>query len=124
MARLTLLAVAGAAGTLSRYLVGGLVHRFLGSEFPYGTLAVNLAGCCAIGFLGTIAEEKFLLSSAMRTTLLIGFLGAFTTFSSFAYETWGLFKESEYLLAGVNVAASFAGCFVGLLLGVLLARTI
>jgi len=124
MLRLFILGIAGAAGTISRYLLGGWMHQLFGAEFPYGTLIVNISGCLAVGFLGTLAEERLLFAPQIRTVLLIGFLGAFTTFSSFAYETWALFKNGEMLLAGINVIASVVICLVGLLIGVFLARLI
>ena len=124
MLKLFILGIAGAAGTISRYLLGGWTHQLFGAEFPYGTLVVNISGCLAIGFLGTLAEERFLISPQIRTALLIGFLGAFTTFSSFAYETWSMFKDGEMMMAGLNVLASVIICFVGLLIGVFLARLI
>lgn len=122
--RILVLGVAGAAGTISRYLLGGWIHQLFGAGFPYGTLIVNISGCFAVGFLGTLAEERFLISPQVRTALLIGFLGAFTTFSSFAYETWALFKDGEMMIAGLNVLASVVTCFAGLLIGVFLARLI
>lgn len=122
MLKFCMLGVAGAAGTISRYLLGGWVHQLLGARFPYGTLVVNISGCLVVGFLGTLAEERLLFSPLIRTALLIGFLGAFTTFSSFAYETWALCKNGEMIMAGVNVLAGVVTCFVGLLIGVLLAR--
>jgi len=124
MLRLFILGIAGAAGTISRYLLGGWIHQLLGAGFPYGTLIVNIGGCLAVGFLGTLAEERLLFSPQIRTALLIGFLGAFTTFSSFAYETWSLFKDGEMMMSGLNILGSVITCFVGLLIGVFLARLI
>lgn len=95
MLKLLLLGTAGAAGTISRYFLSGWIHQLLAAGFPYGTLVVNICGCLAVGFLGTLAEEKFLIQSQVRTVVLIGFLGGFTTFSSFAYvdvefvQGWG-----------------------------------
>jgi len=122
MLNLVLLGVAGALGSVSRYLLGGWIHQLLGPQFPYGTFVVNAVGCLAIGFLGTLADERFLLGSQLRGIILLGFLGAFTTFSSFAYETWALTKEGEMLLAGLNVLGTLFVCFVGLIVGVLIAR--
>lgn len=122
MSRLPLLAVSGALGTISRYLLGGMIHQWWGAQFPYGTLVVNIVGCAAIGAVGTLAEERALFSPELRAALLLGFLGAFTTFSSFTYETWELFKSGDALFAGLNVLGSIVGCFGGLLAGVLLAR--
>lgn len=124
MLRLFILGVAGAAGTVSRYLLSGWIHQLFGAEFPYGTLVVNISGCLAVGFLGTLTEERSWMSPGIRIPLLLGFLGAFTTFSSFTYETWALFKDGEMMMAGLNVLASVVTCFVGLLIGVFLARLI
>ncbi|MDO8519887.1 MAG: fluoride efflux transporter CrcB [Deltaproteobacteria bacterium] len=124
MAHAIILGLAGAAGTLSRYFLGGWVHQILGHGFPHGTLAVNVLGCIAIGFLGTLAEERSLFNPQLRTILILGFLGAFTTFSSFAYETWILMKSGTWLLAGTNVALSLIACFAGLFIGIFLARII
>lgn len=124
MLRLFILGFAGAAGTISRYLLGGWIHQLFGAEFPYGTLVVNISGCLAVGFLGTLTEERSLLPPEIRIPLLLGFLGAFTTFSSFAYETWALFKNGEMMMAGVNILATVVICFVGLVIGVFLARLI
>ena len=122
MSKYVALGLAGALGTISRYLLGGWVYQWLGAEFPYGTLAVNVTGCLVIGFLGTLADERSLLNPQIRLAALLGFLGAFTTYSSFAYETWNLFKDGELFRAGGNLLATFVGCFSGLVLGVFAAR--
>jgi len=98
--------------------VSGLVQRLdpLGT-FPYGTLAVNVAGCLAIGALAGIADARQALGSGARLVLIIGVLGGFTTFSSFAYETLALARDGESLRAGVNVLASVACCLVSVWLG-------
>ena len=74
------LIIGGVAGTAARYLLSGAVYQIFGTSFPYGTLAVNLIGCFAIGFLAALAEDKFLLGPNMRILLMVGFCGAFTTF--------------------------------------------
>ena len=124
MLRLLVLGVGGAAGAISRYLLDGLIQSSFGPLFPWGTLTINLLGCLALGFLATLADEKFLLNPALRTGLFIGFLGAFTTFSTFAYETWMLFKDSQYFMASCNVFLNVAGGFAGLLFGIFAARTL
>lgn len=96
----------GLIGTAGRYLLAGAVYRWLGTGFPYGTLAVNTSGCLVIGFLGTLAEQKFLLSSEARLFWMVGLLGAYTTFSSLIYESWRLIQDGEALLAGVNLLGS------------------
>jgi len=124
MSRFFILALAGAAGTIARYTLGGWVHQILGSQFPFGTFIVNASGCLAIGFLGTLADERSLFSPDLRLIMILGFLGAFTTCSSFAYETWAMLKDGEFLFASLNVFGNLVTWFVSLFLGVLLARAI
>ena len=119
--KLIWLALAGAAGTFARYGLGGLVQKITGTTFPLGTLVVNLSGCLAFGLVWSLAEERNLIHSPARTIILIGFLGAFTTFSSFIFETGGLIRDSQWLAAIANMMAqNIAGLaffFVGLTLG-------
>ena len=120
---LLLLALAGAAGTLSRYGLSLWTYQWLGSQFPYGTLLVNILGCFAIGLVGTLADERLILTSPIRLLLIVGFLGAFTTFSSFTYDAWILLKSGEFLRVGLNIFGTLIGCFIGLIAGVSLGRT-
>ncbi len=119
--KILLIAVAGGIGTLARYGLAGLVQRFEGISFPLGTLAVNLIGCFGFGLVWSFAEERFLISGETRALLLTGFMGAFTTFSTYIFETGQLMRDSEWLLAGVNLTVQTIGgiiCFfVGLMLG-------
>ena len=124
MLRLFIVGVGGAAGAISRYLLEGFVHSSINSNFPLGTLTVNITGCFALGFLATLADEKFLFNPSVRMGIFVGFIGAFTTFSTFTYETWALLKDSQQLMAALNVLLSLAGGFVGLLLGIIFARII
>ena len=101
--RLALLAAAGAAGSLARYGLTGLVQRLVPSGFPWGTFAVNALGCLLFGFVWALAEERVIISGATRMILLVGFMGAFTTFSTFAFETGQLLDDSEWLLAAGNL---------------------
>ena len=110
-----LLVVAGALGTVARYALSGIIYGVFGSRFPFGTVIVNLLGCFFTGFLVSISETKFLLTPNMRTFLLIGFLGAFTTFSAFMLETADLIKEGHAWLAFWNI-------FVSLVIGFLIFR--
>jgi len=98
--------VGGFIGSAGRYLVGGWVHRLAPmSTFPLGTLAVNVTGCFAIGLLGGLFDARQAFSADMRVFLLIGILGGFTTFSSFAYETLALARDAEFGRALINVTA-------------------
>jgi CrcB protein len=106
MYRLLLIALAGALGSLARYWLSGWVARNFGETFPAGTLAVNLIGCFLIGLLYHLFEERFLIDPVLRTAILIGFLGALTTFSSYSLQTLTLLRDGELLLAGTYIAVS------------------
>lgn len=118
------LAAGGLLGTFARYFLSGAVQRVLGASFPLGTLLVNLVGCFAIGILAVLAEEKFLLGPTARIFLMIGFCGAFTTFSTFILETSNLVKDSESLYALLNIVLSVILGFLVFRLGVMFARWI
>ncbi|HOW58622.1 MAG TPA: fluoride efflux transporter CrcB [Candidatus Omnitrophota bacterium] len=118
------LTAGGVLGTFARYFLSGFIYRIFGSHFPLGTLVVNLIGCFLIGFLAVLAEEKFLLGPNARIFLMIGFCGAFTTFSTLILETSNLSKVGENLYAFLNIAFSIVlGLFV-FRLGVLLGKVI
>lgn len=115
------LSVAGAAGTLARYGVGGLVHRLIPSTLPWGTLVINGTGCFLFGLVWSATAEHWGLRADIRSIVLIGFMGAYTTFSTFAFETAALLRDGEWLLAFGNFAAQnllgLALMFAGLALG-------
>lgn len=119
--KLLWLALAGAAGTLARYWLSGAVQRHAGFAFPWGTFAVNLAGCFLFGLVWSLLEERFAAAGPWRVIVLIGFMGAFTTFSSFAYDTAGLLRDAQWGLAALNVigqnVTGLAALFLGLALG-------
>jgi len=106
MSELAWIALAGALGALSRYGLGSLVHRFTGPSFPFGTLAVNVLGCFALGAVMHIGLGTTLLSRTARITISIGFIGAFTTFSTFGYETVRLLEEGLWTAAIMNITLS------------------
>ena len=106
MQKWLLLMVGGVGGTVGRYALAGAVHRWAGAEFPYGTLVVNVLGCVVMGFLATLADQKFLLTPEQRTFWMVGLLGAFTTFSSLIYESWKLLQAGQLLLASANLMGS------------------
>ena len=94
----------GFLGALARYGLRGLVQRQVPMDtFPSGTLAVNLLGCLMIGATAGLVESRQLLSPESRVFVLVGLLGGFTTFSTFAYETFALIRQDEYVRAGANV---------------------
>jgi fluoride exporter len=96
--KLLLIALAGALGTLARYGLGGLVQEHTGEVFPWGTVVVNLLGCLAFGVVCT-SFSRWPIGGEMRTIVLIGFMGGFTTFSTFIFETNGLLADAEWLPA-------------------------
>jgi CrcB protein len=122
--KIVLLMVAGAIGTLARYELQGVVQRSTGATFPWGTLAVNVVGCFAFGIIWALAEERLLIRPETRSVVLIGFLGSFTTFSSFVFETTEFLRDSQWWPAVANVLAQnifgIIFFFAGLLLGRLL----
>ena len=111
MGKLLLAGIGGFIGSALRYLVAGFVQdSFKSFSFPYGTLAVNLIGCFAIGFLSQLAESRSVFSAEARTLIFIGVLGGFTTFSAFGNETVNLWRDGENGLAMVNIAAQIGLC--------------
>jgi len=114
------LGLAGAAGALSRYFLASFIQRFGGEQFPWGTLTVNAIGCLLFGLVWTLAED-LVISGQTRFIILTGFMGSFTTFSTFAFETQQLLRESEWLAAGFNVVGQnivgLAAVFLGITLG-------
>lgn len=113
--------LAGAAGTVARYLLGSLVQRLAGAGFPWGTAFVNLLGCLLFGFVWSIAEERSWISSQTRWVVLTGFMGAFTTFSTFVFETGQQMQAAQWRSAFLNVAGQMtlglAMLFLGLEFG-------
>jgi len=101
---LTLLVCAGGAGAFCRWGLAGLVQRLAGERFPLGTLAVNLLGCLLFGFVWGYLEGRVGLSPQTRTIVLTGFMGAFTTFSTYAFETVTLLQGGQYFAAFANIA--------------------
>jgi CrcB protein len=123
MRDLLLVGGGGFLGSVSRWLVAGWVHRALGvSAFPVGTLVVNVAGCLVIGLAAGLAEGRGVLGPEARLFLLLGFLGGFTTFSTFGYETVGLARGGEDLHALANVGLHLGLGLAAVWLGGALAR--
>lgn len=107
--QILLLIVFGIAGTLARYGLQGVVQHRTGSGFPSGTLLVNLLGCFFLGGVGQFALNHISVPPEWRVGLTIGFFGAFTTFSSFSWETAHLLEDGDWLRAGLYVGASVIG---------------
>ena len=106
MSRTILVGVAGLAGTLLRYWLSGFVARRHGETFPVGTMVVNVLGCLIAGAVFNLTEERFLVNPTLRTVILIGLLGGFTTFSSYGLQTFTLLRDGEFGLATLNIVVS------------------
>lgn len=116
-----MVAIAGALGCLARYGVGLAGQRLLGDRFPWGTLAVNLVGSFAIGAVMVIAETRQ-LDPRIRVAVVGGFIGGFTTYSAFAYETLALAERRSAAAAALYAGVTVAGCFLACAAGLYLTR--
>lgn len=117
-----LVGAGGLVGSVLRYALSGVVHRLLPATFPYGTLAVNVTGCLAIGLLGGLASSRQVIGPGLRVFLFLGLLGGFTTFSTFGYETMTLVRSAEQLRAAANVALHLVLGLGAVWAGLLLSR--
>jgi len=115
-------AIGGAAGALLRFWTATGLHALLGRDFPYGTLTVNAVGSFAIGTLSVLFLERLSLAPEVRLMVLVGVLGAFTTFSTFSLETLTLLEEGRPLAAGANVLLNVTLCLIATWAGLVLAR--
>ncbi|WP_131781106.1 fluoride efflux transporter CrcB [Legionella gresilensis] len=103
MISIIIVALGGALGALARFGSVTLAQTILGLRFPFGTLIVNSIGSFLAGFIMIVLLERFAVSDLWRLFLVIGFLGAYTTFSSFSWETWALFESGSSLIAWTNI---------------------
>jgi CrcB protein len=117
-----LILAGGGAGSLARYLAGTAIMTRFGSRFPVGTLFVNVTGSFLIGLLMTLLTERLPASTNWRPLLVIGFLGGYTTFSSFEWETYSAIREGGFWLGLTNVVASVTLGYAAVWLGAMLAR--
>jgi CrcB protein len=112
-----LIAIGGALGSVARYLLSTFVLRATGTLFPLGTFVVNVIGCLVFGAIAGAASQRVQLAPALRLFLLTGILGGFTTFSSYAFESFTLVRDGQFLWASLNVAgqviAGLAGMWAG-----------
>lgn len=116
------IAAGGAGGALLRYWVATATYNALGRNFPWGTLMVNVLGSLLMGLLFVWLTERSSLGPEWRALLLVGFLGAFTTFSTFSLETLHLFTEAAYVKAMLNMLVSVVACVLATGAGMVLAR--
>jgi CrcB protein len=123
MYKIVLIGGAGLLGTLARYWISGWADERWGATFPIGTLVVNALGCLAIGFLFHATEEKYLIDPVIRSAVLVGFLGGFTTFSSFAIQSFNLLRDGEILMASANIFLSNIAGLILVWVGYVISRT-
>jgi CrcB protein len=112
----------GALGCLSRYFVSGWTYALVGRGFPYGTLAVNMVGSFLLGLVMEGSLRSTLFTPGIRMGITVGFMGGFTTFSTFSYETFRLVEEGNFMQAGANILLNVIVCFVFAAGGIALAR--
>lgn len=122
--KLAWLALAGAMGTLARYGLVGFVHKINSASFSWGTVAVNLTGCFLAGLLWSLFDNRWPVSGETQTLVLVGFMGAFTTFSALIFETGELMRAAEWVYAAANMVIQNGLGFVALFAGAALGRLV
>jgi CrcB protein len=121
---LVMVALGGAAGAVARYVVDGFVAERAAGAFPWGTLVVNLSGSLVLGVLFALAVERGVLPASIRGPLMIGFIGAYTTFSTLMLESWRLWEDGAVGLALANSLGSVALGLVALFAGLTIGRAV
>ena len=118
------IAIGGAMGSVLRFWVSHGVHAVMGRDYPYGTLTVNVVGSLLMGVLYMLLTERLELGPAWRSLILVGLLGAFTTFSTFSLETLHLLENGDVLKAFTNVLSNVIFCIAAVWLGVFIGRAV
>jgi len=124
VSQLVYIAAGGATGALMRYWMSSGIYVLLGRGFPYGTLTVNVVGSLLMGFAYVFMIERMDVSVEWRAALMIGLLGAFTTFSTFSIETLNLLESGEQMKAGLNIILSVTLCILGCWIGMIVGRNV
>ncbi|PIE43360.1 MAG: fluoride efflux transporter CrcB [Gammaproteobacteria bacterium] len=124
MMNLLVIAIGGALGAVARYSLVGLMTEWLGKSYPYGTSLVNILGSLLIGILSVFVIEKFHATPEIRFLAMVGFLGAFTTFSTFSLETVSLLQSGRVIAAMVYVLSSVTLCILATAAGMILAKSL
>jgi|SRR5208283_545707 len=124
MMNIIIIGIGGFIGSITRYGMAFWIGQRWGRSFPLGTFVINVSGSFVIGLLMTLFTERLLVNPQWRLLLVVGFLGAYTTFSTFEYETGTLVRDGEWLIAGMNVVFSVMAGFIALKLGAMLAKSI
>jgi CrcB protein len=121
---LVIIGIGGFIGAIARYVIAQWIGQKWGRSFPLGTFFVNVSGSFFIGLFMTLLTERFMANPQWRLLLVVGFLGAYTTFSTFEYETGSLIKDGEWIIAAMNVTLSVFLGFAALKIGEIIAKTI
>ena len=116
------IALGAIAGASARYFISDLIARSYSAAFPYGTLFINVTGSLLLGFFLVYSTDRALIDPRWRLLVAIGFCGSYTTFSSYAFESFALMERGQWLLVGVNFVASNLLCLAAVLAGAALAR--
>ena len=122
MTKYLMVGLGGCSGSILRFWVGGSVSNRLGVRFPYGTFVINCTASFLIGFIIPVLSERVDWSPNWRYLIPIGFIGGYSTFSTFEYETFRVFQAGEFLIAGLNVVLSVVVGFISVWLGAIAAR--
>ena len=122
MTKYLMVGLGGLLGSIARFWLGGYISERMGTRFPYGTFVINISGSFVIGLILTILTENAHWSPNWRYLIPVGFVGAYTTFSTFEYETLRSLQDGQWLMAALNVVLSVAIGFLGVWLGVVTAR--
>jgi len=118
------IALGAIVGASARYFLSVLIARDFASAFPYGTLLINITGSLILGFFLVFSTERALLDPKWRLLVAVGFCGSYTTFSSYAFESFALMEQGQWLLSGLNIVGSNALCLAAVLGGAALARAL
>ena len=124
MRTLVAVVLAGAAGAASRYGLDGLVSSRTGGQFPWGTFVINVSGCLLIGFLSTALTERFTIDPSLRIGLTVGFVGSYTTFSTWVLESSQLAQTGSLMIATLNIVGSVVAGWVAVVAGAALGRVV
>lgn len=124
MSKYLMIVIGGAIGSLARYQVAATIQARVPAGFPYGTFVVNMSGCLVMGFVTALLSEKVIANPNWRFLIPIGFIGAYTTFSTFELETYRAASEGAFAIAAANVAGSVVIGYVALWIGFVIARAL
>ena len=124
MMNVVIIGIGGAIGAVARYVIALWIGQRWGRGFPLGTFVINVSGSFLIGLLMTLMVDRFTVDPRWRLLLVVGFLGAYTTFSTFEYETGALLKDGEWAFAMLNVILSVVVGFIALKVGEMIAKTL